>query len=92
MTESKRVFWQFEVEGEPDEAREEKLKLEAKVEEYSDQSKVVKKSVNMVRNKVSRMKHMQWRMESNMNRDIARAEAIQGNDGIGNLSWPVYNF
>ncbi len=31
-----------------------------------------------VRTKVSRMRHQQWRVEQNMKRDVARAEAVQG--------------
>ncbi len=31
-----------------------------------------------VRTKVSRMKHQQWRIEQNMKRDTARADALQG--------------
>ena len=34
--------------------------------------------VMAVRSRVARMKHQQWRMKSNMDKDINRAEAITG--------------
>ena len=40
--------------------------------------KMVKKKVMAVRSRVARMKHQQWRIKSNMDKDINRAEAITG--------------
>merc|ERR1712010_15131 len=67
--ESKRVVFQFEVEGMED---------SSPVEEFKAQSKMVKKKVMAVRSRVARMKHQQWRIQSNMKKDIDRAEAITG--------------
>ena len=39
---------------------------------------MVKKKVMAVRSRVARMKHQQWRIKSNMDKDINRAEAITG--------------
>ena len=48
MLESKRVFWQFEIEGQEDETVEEIKQFNATVEEYRVQSQVVKKAVGLV--------------------------------------------
>ena len=76
--ESKRVVFQFEVEGMEDTALEEEKSLNATVEEFSAQSKLMKKKVMAVRSRVARMKHQQWRIQSNMKKDIDRAEALTG--------------
>ena len=78
MMESKRVEFQFEVEGMQDLELEEEKSLNATVQEFKEQSKMVKKKVMAVRSRVARMKHQQWRMKSNMDKDINRAEAITG--------------
>jgi len=48
MFEEKRVFWEIEVEGAVDEAREEQIAVEEAVDEYVEQAKVVKKTVAKV--------------------------------------------
>ena len=78
MMESKRVVFQFEVEGMEDTSLEEEKSLNATVEEFKEQSKMVKKKVMAVRSRVARMKHQQWRIKSTMDKDINRAEAITG--------------
>ncbi len=78
MLESKRVFWEVEVEGAEDEGRQVQEEVEATLEEYKANAKIVKRAVAQVRTKVSRMKHQQWRIEQNMKRDGNRAEALQG--------------
>ena len=78
MMESKRVVFQFEVEGMKDTSLEEEKSLNATVEEFKEQSKMVKKKVMAVRSRVARMKHQQWRIKSTMDKDINRAEAITG--------------
>ena len=88
--ESKRVVFQFEVEGMEDASLEEEKSLNATVEEFKEQSKMVKKKVMAVRSRVARMKHQQWRIKSNMDKDINRADAITGEhtdtQGIPQLS------
>eukprot|EP00095_Tigriopus_kingsejongensis_P000804 maker-scaffold629_size122686-snap-gene-0.24 protein:Tk00804 transcript:maker-scaffold629_size122686-snap-gene-0.24-mRNA-1 annotation:"transmembrane emp24 domain-containing protein 5" len=76
LTESKRVFWQFEVEGLEDEVRDEEKAIQGVLSEYEDTAKDTKKRISMVRTKVSRIKHNQWRHETLMKKDINRAEAI----------------
>ncbi len=78
MMEMKRVFFQFEVEGMEDAALEEEKNLNQTIAEFQEQSKVVRRAVIQVRSKVSRMRHQQWRLESNMKKDQARAEALTG--------------
>ena len=63
MMESKRVVFQFEVEGMEDSSLEEEKSLNATVEEFKAQSRMVKKKVMAVRSRVARMKHQQWRIQ-----------------------------
>ncbi len=85
MLESKRVFWEVEVEGAEDEGRQVQEEVEATLEEYKANAKIVKRAVAQVRTKVSRMKHQQWRIEQNMKRDGNRAEALQGSSAKKNV-------
>jgi hypothetical protein len=78
MMEGKRVFFQFEVEGMEDESLEEEKKINETMVEYAAQSKLTRRAIINVRSRVSRMRHQQWRVESNMKKDINRAEAIKG--------------
>ena len=48
MLESKRVSWQFEVEGQADEARDEREAIEEAVSEYGASSQTVKKALGKV--------------------------------------------
>ena len=48
MLESKRVFWQFEIEGQEDETLEDMKQVNATVEEYRAQSVMTKKAVGKV--------------------------------------------
>ena len=48
MFESKRVFWQFEVEGAEDEALEGLKEVEEALEEYEENAKIVKRAVAKV--------------------------------------------
>ena len=49
MFESKRVFWQFEVEGAQDEARELEQMVNDIVDEFNESSKIVRRTVLRVR-------------------------------------------
>ncbi|XP_059088362.1 uncharacterized protein LOC131884556 isoform X2 [Tigriopus californicus] len=76
MMESKRIFWQFEVEGQVDELKELHKAVDESLTEYQESAKMTKRKISLVRGKVSRIRHSQWRHESLMKKDMNRAEAM----------------
>ncbi len=49
MFETKKVFWQVEVEGSPDEMKEMEIEVNATVAEFHEKAQVVRKAVSKVR-------------------------------------------
>ncbi len=54
MFESKKVFWEVEVEGAEDESRQEQMEADASIEEFKENAKIIKKSVAQVGGKTEK--------------------------------------
>ena len=50
MFESKKVFWQFEIEGATDETKELEMRVQEDVEQLTEDSKLVRRRIMSVRN------------------------------------------
>jgi len=78
MLESKRVFWQFEVEGQFDEKAFEKKLVNATLDYMKETAGSVETVMRKVRSQIARARHQQWWLSTMSQKHLSRLEAVQG--------------
>jgi len=80
MYESKKLMWEVDVEGDEQDDENEVMKaaINRTMEEFSEESKVILKTITKVRHNMARGRHQQYWIKSKSSKDSERMETLQG--------------